>query len=145
MPRRFFLYYEDTDLSWRLRLAGWSVRYEPDAVVHHLHSATADQASESFALFNERNRLLTLVRCAPAGLAARATGRFLVTTASLAARRLLGQRVPDVAGFRLRVRLRAFGSFLRLAPWALRSRRSILRGARVPPRRVAAEWAGRGR
>ena len=32
-PRRFFLYYEDTDLSWRLRLAGWTIRYEPGAVV----------------------------------------------------------------------------------------------------------------
>ena len=28
----FFLYYEDTDLSWRLRAAGWSIRYEPTAV-----------------------------------------------------------------------------------------------------------------
>jgi GT2 family glycosyltransferase len=143
MPRRFFLYYEDTDLSWRLRLAGWTVRYEPDAVVHHAHSATADQASESFAFHNERNRLLTLARCAPAGMAARAAARFLLTTASLTARRLVRQRVPDAAGFRPRVRLRAFGSFLRLLPWALRSRRTILRGARVPARRVAAEWAGR--
>jgi hypothetical protein len=25
----FFLYYEDTDLSWRLRAAGWQIRYEP--------------------------------------------------------------------------------------------------------------------
>ena len=39
-PARFFLYYEDTDLSWRLRLAGWDIRYEPAAVVHHAHSAT---------------------------------------------------------------------------------------------------------
>jgi GT2 family glycosyltransferase len=143
MPRRFFLYYEDTDLSWRLRLAGWTIRYEPRAVVTHLHSATTDQRSESFAHFNERNRLLTLVRCAPVGMALRAVLRFLVTTASLTARRLLRQRVPDVAGFRLRVRLRAFGSFVRLAPWALRGRRSIQRGARVPARRVAGDWAGR--
>ena len=66
-PTRFFLYYEDTDLSWRLRLAGWDIRYEPAAVVHHAHSATVDQTSDRFAFFNERNRLLMLTRCAPAG------------------------------------------------------------------------------
>jgi hypothetical protein len=36
----FFLYYEDTDLSWRLRLAGWDCWYEPSAVGwHEAHEA----------------------------------------------------------------------------------------------------------
>jgi GT2 family glycosyltransferase len=138
--RRFFLYYEDTDLSWRLRLAGWTIRYEPRAVVRHLHSATVDQQSENFAFHNERNRLLTLLRCAPAGTALIAAARFLLTTASLTARRALGQQVPDVPTFRPRVRLRAFASFLRLAPWALRSRRTIMGSAAVPPREVSGRW-----
>lgn len=136
----FFLYYEDTDLAWRLRLAGWTVRYEPAAVVAHQHSATVDQQSESFAFHNERNRLLTLLRCAPAGQALRAAGRFLLTTASLSVRRAAGQDVPDVATFRLSVRLRAFGSFLRLAPRALVRRRAIVGSARVPPREISARW-----
>ena len=139
-PRRFFLYYEDTDLSWRLRLAGWTVRYEPGAVVRHQHSATVDQQSETFAFHNERNRLLTLLRCGPAGAALSAAGRFLLTTASLTARRAIGQRLPDVATFRPRLRLRAFGSFLRLVPWALRERRSIVGSARVPPREISDRW-----
>jgi GT2 family glycosyltransferase len=139
-PRPFFLYYEDTDVSWRLRLAGWTVRYEPAAVVHHRHSATVDQQSAAFARYNERNRLLMLVRCAPGGFALRAVLRFLLTTASLAVRKLRPGAVPDVATFRLSVRLRAFGSFLRLAPWALRSRRTIRRTARVPRDDVAGAW-----
>lgn len=139
-PRRFFLYYEDTDLSWRLRLAGWTVRYEPRAVVRHRHSATVDQRSESFAFHNERNRLLVLLRCAPAATALTAAARFLLTTASLLARRAVGRTVADVPTFRLRVRLRAFASYLRLAPWALRSRRSIVTSARVPARQVADRW-----
>lgn len=138
--RRFFLYYEDTDLSWRLRLAGWTVRYEPSAVVRHQHSATVDQQSENFAFHNERNRLLTLLRCAPAGAALSAAARFLLTTASLTARRAARRQVPDVPTFRPLLRLRAFGSFLRLAPWAVRQRRSIIGSARVPPREISARW-----
>ncbi|MCU1603453.1 MAG: glycosyl transferase, partial [Frankiales bacterium] len=40
MDPRYFLYYEDVDLSWRLWLAGHRVVFEPSAVVTHLHSAT---------------------------------------------------------------------------------------------------------
>jgi len=143
MPAPFFLYYEDTDLSWRLRLAGWTVRYEPRAVVHHAHSATADQQSESFAFYNERNRLLTLARCAPAGMAVRGATQFLVTTASLTLRRLIRRPAPDVATFRLAVRLRAFRSFLRLLPWAVRGRRAVVRRASPGVRAVADRWVGR--
>jgi GT2 family glycosyltransferase len=142
-PREFFLYYEDTDVSWRLRLAGWTVRYEPAAVVRHQHSATVDQRSEIFAFSNERNRLLMLLRCAPLALALRAALRFLVTTATLMAQRLLRRPVPDVPAFRPGLRLRAFGSYLRLAGWAVRSRRAILRRATVQPDDVVAAWAGR--
>ncbi|RQS54715.1 glycosyltransferase [Burkholderia sp. Bp8984] len=32
---RIFMYGEDVDLSWRLRAAGWGLRYEPRAIVVH--------------------------------------------------------------------------------------------------------------
>jgi hypothetical protein len=128
-PRRFFLYYEDTDLSWRLRLAGWDIRYEPGAVVHHAHSATVDQTSDRFAFYNERNRLLMLTRCAPAPRALRALVRFLLTTGSLALKRALRRPVPDVPVFAAGLRLRVLGSYARALPWALRTRRGIRRSA----------------
>jgi hypothetical protein len=128
-PTRFFLYYEDTDLSWRLRLAGWDIRYEPAAVVHHAHSATVDQTSDRFAFFNERNRLLMLTRCAPAPRVLRALVRFLLTTGSLTLTRLRRHPVPDRPVFDPRLRLRVLGSYLRALPWALRTRRSIQRSA----------------
>jgi GT2 family glycosyltransferase len=128
-PTRFFLYYEDTDLSWRLRLAGWDIRYEPAAVVHHAHSATVDQSSDRFAFFNERNRLLMLTRCAPAPRVLRALVRFLLTTGSLTLTRLRRHPVPDRPVFDPRLRLRVLGSYLRALPWALRTRRSIQRSA----------------
>ena len=118
----------------------------PGAVVRHLHSATADQRSESFAYFNERNRLLTLVRCAPAGMAA---GRPWPLPRH---HRLARPRGASAGGGPRRGRASGcacgsgrFGSFLRLAPWALRSRRAILRDARLSPRQVAGGLGRKGR
>jgi N-acetylglucosaminyl-diphospho-decaprenol L-rhamnosyltransferase len=38
---KFFMYVEDLDLCWRLRRAGWRVRYEPSAHVVHLGGLSA--------------------------------------------------------------------------------------------------------
>ncbi len=57
-----FAYYEDLDLSWRLRRAGWQVRYEPDARVRHRHAATSRVGSDLFLFHNRRNRLAVLAR-----------------------------------------------------------------------------------
>jgi GT2 family glycosyltransferase len=46
-----WMYAEDLDLGWRLRRAGWTARFEPDARVHHSESAATTQAwgDERFA------------------------------------------------------------------------------------------------
>jgi GT2 family glycosyltransferase len=134
-PVRFFLYYEDTDLSWRLRLAGWSIRYEPSAVVHHRHAASSDVSSALFAFHNERNRLLTLARCAPAGAAAGAWLRFVLTTASLAVRQVRTRHRQQPRNLRVGVRIRVLLSAIRLLPWALTARARIRpgTGTRVDP------------
>jgi GT2 family glycosyltransferase len=142
VPARFFLYYEDTDLAWRLRLGGRRIRYQPDAVVRHRHAATSNRDSPMFAYYNERNRLLMLLRCAPASFALRQVLRFCVTSASLAMRRAIRQQLPDVPVFRLRLRLRVLAGVVRSLPWALQERRAIGRRATVPRRVVAAEWVG---
>ncbi|MBB3678240.1 glycosyltransferase family 2 protein [Modestobacter versicolor] len=120
----FFLYYEDTELSWRLTDAGWSIRFQPTAVVVHEHSATVDQRSRSFAYHNERNRLWMLMRRAPARVALLAALRFAVTTASLTLR-----PVPPVNGvipwnLRPGLRLAVARDVVRYLPRAVRSRRS---------------------
>ncbi len=45
---RFFLYYEDTDLSWRGQLRGWRYVYAPGAVVRHHHASSAGVGSTLF-------------------------------------------------------------------------------------------------
>lgn len=138
MEAAYFLYYEDTDLSWRLRLAGWTLRYCPSAVVHHQHSASTDQASTRFAFYNERNRLLTLFRCAPASFAAKAVFRFALTTASVTLRR------PEArhAVFSPVLRVRVFGAVLARLPWSVRTRREITARSRLSRRAVLNRWVG---
>jgi GT2 family glycosyltransferase len=126
---RYFMYYEDTDLSWRLRLGGYRVQHCPGAVVHHLHSASAGEGSELARFHDVRNRMCTVLKDASAPLAARVLAAHLLTTASVLLRRR--QAWPLV-----RTRLRAQASFLRLVPSLLRSRRAISRAARTPRREV---------
>jgi GT2 family glycosyltransferase len=38
------MYAEDLDLGWRLRQAGWTARYLPNAIVYHAESASTTQA-----------------------------------------------------------------------------------------------------
>jgi GT2 family glycosyltransferase len=122
----FFLYYEDTDLSWRLRAAGWTIRYEPAAVVRHQHAASSNVHSALFRFHDDRNRLLMLTKNAPAGMALRAALRQPLTVASLT----LHQGPRQAMAL---TRLRALASYLRLLPRMLRRRRAALRDAVVPP------------
>ena len=136
----FFMYYEDTDLSWRLRLAGGRIIYSPGAVVHHLHAASSDTRSEMFAFHNERNRLLMLLRNAPLGFAVWQSLRFVLTTASLAGKQLVGRTPPEDPVFRLALRLRVMVAVLSEIPASLRKRRRTPQ----PHRRteVLRDWLG---
>lgn len=72
-----FLYYEDVDLAWRGRKAGWRYRYEPSSVVRHAHAASSGgEASALFDHLNQRNRLVVLSRHAPKAVAAKAWARY---------------------------------------------------------------------
>ena len=53
-----FMYYEDTELSWRLREAGWDIRHVPEAVSVHDHAASSGTTSELFITMNTRNRII---------------------------------------------------------------------------------------
>lgn len=56
----YFIYHEDTDLSWRIRLAGYKILFAPDSVVYHKYSASFENKEKYYLL--ERNRLLTLLK-----------------------------------------------------------------------------------
>lgn len=60
--RDLFMYYEDTELSWRLRDAGYRLWYEPASRVRHFHAATSGERSSFFEFLVGRNRVLMLIR-----------------------------------------------------------------------------------
>lgn len=133
-PAQFFLYYEDTDTSVRLRKAGWRIRYVPSARAVHLHAASSDATSARFHFFNERNRLLMLLRCHPWPQARHELWRFTRSIAGFSLRRLRGVE-PSQASERPLLRLHVVASVLRHLPWALRARRRPLV---APPAQPAA-------
>lgn len=55
----FFMYMEDTDLSWRARLAGYRCLYVPQSVVHHDYSLRFGPLK---TFYQERNRYLMLLK-----------------------------------------------------------------------------------
>src|SRR2546422_159163 len=63
--RDFVAYYEDLDLAWRARLAGWEARFAPRAVVYHKYSASSSYQSAWKTYQGERNRIWNLVQNYP--------------------------------------------------------------------------------
>jgi len=54
----FFCYFEDVDLGFRLRLAGYKCLYVPDAVVDHVGSASSGGRRSDFAVYHGHRNLV---------------------------------------------------------------------------------------
>ncbi|WP_416398658.1 glycosyltransferase [Allohahella sp. A8] len=54
----FFAYFEDSDLSRRLRRRGYEILYNPGSVLYHYHSATSIEKSVRWRTLTYRNRVL---------------------------------------------------------------------------------------
>jgi len=65
---RYFCYFEDVDLGFRLRLAGHRALYVPDAVVHHGGSVTSGYRSDFSLYHGQRNLVWTFVKNMPTAL-----------------------------------------------------------------------------
>ncbi|MBO0727626.1 MAG: glycosyltransferase family 2 protein [Acidimicrobiaceae bacterium] len=146
----FFCYYEDTDLSWRLRLRAWRIVYEPTAVVEHLHSGTSVEWSPFFTFHVDRNRLFMIIKNAPPWFVARCFAGFglmsfkMVLRAAIRPFRAQRETLPGPrAGIspivRARLHASVMRSFLEHLPEMLRKRRQI-RGARSVSDREIFRW-----
>ena len=65
---RFFCYFEDIDLAFRLRLLGHRCLYVPSAKVEHFGSAIAGRRSDFAVYHGHRNMVWTYVKNMPSRL-----------------------------------------------------------------------------
>jgi GT2 family glycosyltransferase len=65
---RYFCYYEDVDLAFRLRLAGHRCLYVPSSAARHVGAATAGRESDFAIYYAHRNLVWTYVKNMPGPL-----------------------------------------------------------------------------
>jgi GT2 family glycosyltransferase len=73
--RSLFMYYEDLDVSWRLRLAGWEIGSAPRAVAVHRHAGSSSSGSPFIKYQSMRNRLAVVLRNGSLGMVLRVVVR----------------------------------------------------------------------
>lgn len=128
---RFFMYLEDVDLAMRLRMAGWTCRYEP-AVARHAGEGSSGALSRPVTGWVARNTLLLVAKAFPLRWAPLVAYRQL-GLASVAARKgLLGAH------------LRGLAQAVPMLPDVLRERARLRRAARVPIEEVVPRQPIRG-
>lgn len=59
---RFFMYYEDTDLSFRIKRNGRKIMYCPYSVVRHIHAGSSKEWSPFFTYHVYRNKLFFIAK-----------------------------------------------------------------------------------
>ncbi len=126
--RTHFMYYEDVDLGWRARLAGFTAYYVPRSVVYHRWHGSSDRHGPTWLeILADTNRLRTLIKNASISFLARhvvsiLNGAFrLIRTAGLRGIPTLGQAVAR----------------------SVTLRKEVSTIARVPRRDIDQKWCGR--
>jgi GT2 family glycosyltransferase len=122
----FFAYLEDIDWGFRAQLRGWTARYEPGAVVHHVGGATTNRNPETarfFGMLQRRNQLLLVIKDYPARALALHLPKILLHH--------VGWLVASVRDGVLPGHLDALRQVVTMLPATLRKRRAIQRGRRV--------------
>ncbi len=120
----FFMYCEDIDLGWRLRLLGWDIVYVPTARVKHHLSATGGGALASY--YVARNTFAVLAKNLPDEIQSPIWRRFLRHQSRQMLDAISHAREPAA-----RARLRGILAGPRFARQQTAKRQAIQRSARV--------------
>jgi GT2 family glycosyltransferase len=131
---RYFCYFEDVDLGFRLRLFGHRSWYVPEARVRHAVSALTRRGSAFYVYHGQRNMVWTYVKNMPAPLFWLYAPQHVLAT------------VVALGWFSFRglgwITLKAKLHSLRALPDVWRQRREIQRRRRVPARELRRMMAG---
>jgi N-acetylglucosaminyl-diphospho-decaprenol L-rhamnosyltransferase len=96
---RFFMNFEDVDLSYRSRLAGLRVWYAASAVVRHAGSGSLGAVSDAAVYYGQRNLEWVWIKNTPAGLLWRTAPAHLVySLAGVAHYVRIGRGWPAIRG-----------------------------------------------
>jgi GT2 family glycosyltransferase len=108
-PEEFVAYFDDVDLSFRLRRAGWTIFYEPASRIHHCVSSSYGAPDADLLALQSRNEELVFWRnLSPAAL----LGTLPLHLAVLAGKALRRWRAGQLGPF-LRGRLAALALLTR--------------------------------
>lgn len=138
----FFMYHEDTDLAWRLRLRGWSTWYQPGALAWHARGSAGPTSLKATELLSHgrttrgsarrsswRNHRLMQLKNEQLELVRR--DLFPILRREIGSLTLMALTRPGD--------LRAMVSLIRQTPGALRKRRWI-QGRRISSASEMARW-----
>lgn len=121
---RFFAYYEDDDLSFRARLSGWEVIYDPRAVAYHHVSATAAKLGKFTRYHATKNLMMTYLKNMPGLLFWKYLPLFIIWVILLAISSILRGGVLAY--------LKGFGQVLLNLPGLIHDRHRIQKQRKVP-------------
>jgi GT2 family glycosyltransferase len=131
---RYFAYFEDVDLGFRLRLRGYRSLYVHEAIVRHVSSALTGYRSDFAVYHGERNMIWTYVKNMPSPLVwLYLPQHLLLNVAALCVYPWRGQ-----GGVAFRAKLDA----VRGLPDVIRERRRIQRARSVDTRSIRAALVG---
>jgi GT2 family glycosyltransferase len=95
----FFAYYEDVDLSFRARLAGWKIVYAPKAVAHHKIGATSGKIPGFTTYMTIKNLPMLFWKNVPLALLPKMLPRFTIAYSSIVLSSLAqGKIIPTAKG-----------------------------------------------
>ncbi|MBI4252641.1 glycosyltransferase family 2 protein [Candidatus Uhrbacteria bacterium] len=126
IDEHFFMYYEDSDLSWRLRMAGYTLSLCCDSTVYHRYEFS--RSIQKF-YYMERNRLITAMANYSVRTLLLLAHMMLVMEAGMVGYSILGTLKGKRAYLTAREKLRSYAYFLFPSSW-----RYILQKRRVAQR-----------
>lgn len=95
----FFAYYEDVDISFRAQLAGWKVRFVPDAIAYHQIGATSSKIHGFTTLQTMKNLPLLLIKNVPRKYVLKMGVRLLLVQSLFLGRAITsGRGIPAIKG-----------------------------------------------
>lgn len=113
----YFLYYEDTDISFRLLLKGHKIGLQPAAKI--MHDYDFGKGSHKW-FYIERNRYVFILRCWPISVIIVLLPMLLVCE--------VGLWLISIVERRFTLKIKSTLSFIKMLPRVLKSRRHIQKG-----------------